>query len=165
MMKALRNKFLFVSSVVGYMLAGWLCARDRPWYWIVLTLLATAIVHISGIFFETEHLTTNFMDKIKELIMETKTLRLSKELQERYGLDLAKEIILKAELELDYILICHEHEDCCFFGYGSTVPSAMEMLAEDIKTTQEDFESGLINKDNTSKAEYRFLQELFGKEK
>lgn len=97
--------------------------------------------------------------------METKTLRLSKELQERYGLDLAKEIVFKAELELDYILIHYDHEDYCFFGYGSTVPSAMEMLAEDIKTTQEDFESGLINKDNTSKAEYRFLQELFGKEK
>ena len=165
MMKTLRNKFLFVSSVVGYMLAGWLCARDRAWYWIILVLLATAIVHISSIFFEAEYMTTNFMDKVKELIMETKTLRLSKELQERYGLNLAKEIMLKAELELDYILICHEHEDCYFFGYGSTVPSAMEMLAEDIKTTQEDFESGLINKDNTSSVEYHYLQKLFGKEK
>jgi ribosome-associated toxin RatA of RatAB toxin-antitoxin module len=147
------------------MLAGWLCARDKPWYWIILVLLATAIVHISSIFFEAEYMTTNFMDKVKELIMETKTLRLSKELQERYGLNLAKEIMLKAELELDYILICHEHEDCYFFGYGSTVPSAMEMLAEDIKTTQEDFESGLINKDNTSSVEYHYLQKLFGKEK
>lgn len=164
-MKALRNKFLFVSSVVGYMLAGWLCARDRPWYWIILVLLATAIVHISSILFEVEHITTNFMDTIKELIMETKTLRLSKELQKRYGLNLTKEITLKAELELDYILIYHDHEDYRFFGYGSTVPNAMEMLAEDIKTTQADFESGLINKDNTSKAEYRFLQELFGETK
>lgn len=115
-MKALRNKFLFVSSVVGYMLAGWLCARDRPWYWIILVLLATAIVHISSIFFEAEHMTTNFMDKAKELNMGTKILLFSKSLQRRYGLNLAKEIELRAKRELDYILIYNEHKDYCFLA-------------------------------------------------
>lgn len=93
--------------------------------------------------------------------MTKNKLRLTKDLQKRYGLDLALEIALNAERELDYILI--RNEDYHFFGYGSTVPNALEMLAEDIKMTQEDFESGLINENNTDKVEYCRLERLFGK--
>lgn len=93
--------------------------------------------------------------------MTKNKLRFTKDLQKRYGLDLALEIALNAEKELDYLLLYHDEYD--FFGYGSTVPNALEMLAEDIKMAQEDFESGLINENNTDKVEYCRLERLFGK--
>lgn len=91
--------------------------------------------------------------------MRVHKLLLSKELQKRYGLDLAQEIVFDVERELDYILVHHPSFD--FFGYGSTVPSALEMLAEDIKITKADFESGMINRKNTHKNDYLLLKHLF----
>lgn len=94
--------------------------------------------------------------------MDTKKIRLTKKLQERYGLDLAQEPTFKAEKELDYILVYHDTYD--FFGYGDDVPSAMAMLTADIKMVQEDYESGLINERNTNRSDIRRLRALFGKE-
>lgn len=55
-MRALRNKFMHVGTVMGYMWCGWLCAMDEAWYWIVLVLAMTAVVHVAGIHFEVEGL-------------------------------------------------------------------------------------------------------------
>lgn len=94
--------------------------------------------------------------------MNAKKIRLTKKLQAQYGLDLAKELTFKAEKELDYILIVND--TYCFFGYGDDVPGAMAMLAEDIKITQKDFETGLINERNTDKDELARLKALFVKD-
>ena len=51
-MKTLRNKFLHVGTVMGYMWCGWLCATNEPWYWIITVLMLTSIVHTAGVYFE-----------------------------------------------------------------------------------------------------------------
>lgn len=62
--------------------------------------------------------------------------------------------------ELDYYLV--SSKECDFFGYGDTLQEALMMLIADINTAMVDFDSGLINKDNTTKKEWELMNELFG---
>jgi hypothetical protein len=48
-MKQIRENFLHVATVMGYMWAGWLCANDEKWYWIIVVIALAAIVQTAGI--------------------------------------------------------------------------------------------------------------------
>jgi hypothetical protein len=48
-MKQIRENFLHVATVMGYMWAGWLAATDEKWYWIIIVIILTAIVQVAGI--------------------------------------------------------------------------------------------------------------------
>lgn len=48
-MRKFREAFLHVATVIGYMWAGWLCAMNEKWYWIILVIGWTSIVHSARI--------------------------------------------------------------------------------------------------------------------
>ena len=65
--------------------------------------------------------------------------------------------------ELDYYLI--SSRKCDFFGYGDTLQDALAMLIACINTAQADFDSGIINENNSTKKEWKLMKELFGNSK
>lgn len=68
MKKAIRNKVFYISTVAGYMMAGWYCAKGANWAWIILILVFATLSHATSVFFEVDRAVDETLAKAKEIV-------------------------------------------------------------------------------------------------